>query len=1273
MPASDTVSNRAAQPKKKVKRAKPATRKVTVAPADRTVERADRRQQQLKKSVRKAGDAPQDRARDTERGQTYVKKQYAAEKKKGIVRADAKGGEVKYRPGTTVPPDVAQKVVVRKARAVQKAQTVARVAPVLKVLDQTTRPLHAVAAGTDAAVQGRNVPKAALKGLKNEDKTTFSTVLEHAGVKNKYVKGGLGFVLDVGLDPTTYVTGGTASVLRKGALKAGEKEAAKGVTVKVAGKEVPGIRKATAKAGEGGGKAFRKVVPEKVRDATRNAASEVNPNVAPAGVAKETHQAARRVARKARAAQTKGEREAINLGRGIKSRIGEKNYNRVVDAIESEAHKAEDIPAVRKQAADLRQVAKGAEANAARQHASGKYAFGQANAVHMERLAKKSHAEAQKLENHANRAAFHRSAETVADLPPELRGHAETVRRHLAEIRQVQKSAGLKAPERKGYVPRKLTEKTLKAEQKASTRTGTRTVELKSSKARKEQRPLAEVRQTDPGRYREDLHALVAERMAEGTSAAARANLAKDVADLGHEIPRGSRPRLSEREAVYKLKDGKLAEVDVNSKAFQKKPPKTKPLKAKYVVLNKSLVDRTMGSVAPAKGGTILHGYDRAQSGFKRVALATPGFHIRNVIGDTSQAYVHQPGQKLPGNMVRAGRVLKAQGRIEKAQQALKPADSTISHARDIQRRPIKRTRLQAQRLLRQRDLGRGEYPELGKAAALEKHTGKPNSISVERSEFEGNKYGPASHSTVYRYFDANGRNVGWARLHSNGGRSVYVDPAARRQGIATKLYKRAEQDGFDIRNPGGGNTQTELGDVLNRSMGRSSGGSFKTGKYGHVTYEEAARKLVGAGAARSGYTSRELRELASSGEKKLKLPKSPGAVRRAFLNREDLPRLATAIHAVREGATWEEAAAKVADVHFDYADLTPFERNVARRIMPFYTWTARNVPLQAKSIVSKPGKYAAFQKVRENAAQLSQPGEVDEKTKGLYKQLEAAGVKMRGGWEKYLTQYEQRNAGVPISWKGHKFTLSAGLPLQDLNELPGVSGPGEYLNKAASLVTPLVKDPVEFGFNYSFFFRDQIERDNSPLVAAPSPVGKWPEWAKKKFGVVKAVDKRSGKMIWQWPGKADYVAHAVPGLPSQAVKMMTPGHDRQGKGTVAKALGVAGIKATPLDPVTNAINMAYARGQEIQKQQGILRKQNNPKNGELIGAKNPTPEYTRLALQLRTVNQIAYAGSAKRGDKVLPKQGGPKKYKVRKGGFDFTGGQKDFDFSGGGQSFDFG
>jgi hypothetical protein len=57
----------------------------------------------------------------------------------------------------------------------------------------------------------------AWKGLSWQDRRGFASVLEQGGVQNKYIKGGLGFAMDVGLDPTTYLTLGFGAAAKKGA------------------------------------------------------------------------------------------------------------------------------------------------------------------------------------------------------------------------------------------------------------------------------------------------------------------------------------------------------------------------------------------------------------------------------------------------------------------------------------------------------------------------------------------------------------------------------------------------------------------------------------------------------------------------------------------------------------------------------------------------------------------------------------------------------------------------------------------------------------------------------------------------------------------------------------------------------------------------------------------------------------------------------------------------------------------------------------------------
>ena len=91
-----------------------------------------------------------------------------------------------------------------------------------RAMDAISRPLYA-SAGAAKAITKRvktgtweeNPLIEAWKGLKGEDKETYSDVLEEAGVENKWVRGGAGFALDIALDPTTYL-GGT---LAKGAGK----------------------------------------------------------------------------------------------------------------------------------------------------------------------------------------------------------------------------------------------------------------------------------------------------------------------------------------------------------------------------------------------------------------------------------------------------------------------------------------------------------------------------------------------------------------------------------------------------------------------------------------------------------------------------------------------------------------------------------------------------------------------------------------------------------------------------------------------------------------------------------------------------------------------------------------------------------------------------------------------------------------------------------------------------------------------------------------------
>lgn len=67
------------------------------------------------------------------------------------------------------------------------------------------------------------------------------------------------------------------------------------------------------------------------------------------------------------------------------------------------------------------------------------------------------------------------------------------------------------------------------------------------------------------------------------------------------------------------------------------------------------------------------------------------------------------------------------------------------------------------------------------------------------------------------------------------------------------------------------------------------------------------------------------------------------------------------------KGLTPEEAYGQVVKYHFDYDSLGANERKYMKRIVPFYTWTRKNLPVQLEMIAKKPGYYAAYAKAQDN------------------------------------------------------------------------------------------------------------------------------------------------------------------------------------------------------------------------------------------------------------------------------------------------------------------
>tara|TARA_R110000824_G_scaffold103432_2_gene245772 strand:- start:10058 stop:16126 length:6069 start_codon:yes stop_codon:yes gene_type:complete len=152
---------------------------------------------------------------------------------------------------------------------------------------------------------------------------------------------------------------------------------------------------------------------------------------------------------------------------------------------------------------------------------------------------------------------------------------------------------------------------------------------------------------------------------------------------------------------------------------------------------------------------------------------------------------------------------------------------------------------------------------------------------------------------------------------------------------------------------------------------------------------------------------------------------------------------------AERSGS-WDVASKSTRKYLFDYGELTDFERKWMRNILPFYTWTRKNIPLQITAMVEDPGKYAKIPKTIQNIESIT-PEWSDISTPDYFKELHA--VRM------------------PALMEGKPIYLNPNLPFQDLNRM-------NHQEILASM-TPFVKLLGEyFPTNAQSYFTDRpIER----------------------------------------------------------------------------------------------------------------------------------------------------------------------------------------------------
>ncbi len=173
----------------------------------------------------------------------------------------------------------------------------------------------------------------------------------------------------------------------------------------------------------------------------------------------------------------------------------------------------------------------------------------------------------------------------------------------------------------------------------------------------------------------------------------------------------------------------------------------------------------------------------------------------------------------------------------------------------------------------------------------------------------------------------------------------------------------------------------------------------------------------------------------------------------------ENRVRIPLFLYRLDKGDSFAEAAKVVMKTHFDYMPegLSTFERNVMKRIIPFYTWTRHNVPLQFEMLLKQPGKYAGLDKLRREVESVAGTEKVKEE-------------------RKYMPTWMKEMFTIRLPWvknTGEPYYLQMDLPVEDLNKLS--------VREIFSMLSPVLRYPIDRIANKYVYFDAPIYDKNIP------------------------------------------------------------------------------------------------------------------------------------------------------------------------------------------------
>lgn len=272
----------------------------------------------------------------------------------------------------------------------------------------------------------------------------------------------------------------------------------------------------------------------------------------------------------------------------------------------------------------------------------------------------------------------------------------------------------------------------------------------------------------------------------------------------------------------------------------------------------------------------------------------------------------------------------------------------------------------------------------------------------------------------------------------------------------------------------------------------------------------------------------------------------------------ENTSRLALFLDGLEKGKTLEQAALHVRKYLFDYSELTPFEKKLRDRAIPFYTWLRKNIPLQVENALTQPDKMAVLAKGFDAVEDTTQDRGLGLPTDSI---------------PEWMRDYKQ----LPFQTdEGDSVFINPTLPIQDLNKLAP-----DFNKDVMAALNPMVRIPLEVGLNRQFFTEAPIYDERI------GPAGDY----KKAHDLVQAFDRLAPELSEElgivrtdrgaeMPAVADYAMRQLPPL-SQFGKLagaVTAEEDENVSGVDIDMLSMAGLPTRVVTPEQETIQQRMKR-----------------------------------------------------------------------------------------------